>query len=206
MVPGYPFGNLYSGLGYVWETGLLALPKSMRARAPSLVSIPVTPSQAIDNAWVVAFGAGSVWVIDEHAPEYGGFPLGVLYRIDPTTHAITAQIPIPSPSTQDFFELTYGAHTLWVADGQQGILRAVSPQSDTITETLKVGYVDSIAAGNGSLWIANAKTTLTQLTLNGHTRWHTTLPTHQLSINLDGPRLELTYGQTHPRGLLPTYR
>ena len=206
FVTGDPYGNLYSGLGDVWETGPVALTQVDAQTGQIVARIPVTPSQPTDNAYVLAFGAGSVWAIDEHAPEHGRSQLGVLYRIDPTTHAIMARIPIPSPSPTDFFELAYGADTLWVADGEQGIVRAISPQSDAVTETFRVGYVDSIAAGGGSVWIVNATTTLTQLGLDGHTRWHGSLPAHPESLTVDGPRLVVTYGQTHPRGGFRSHR
>lgn len=199
-VPGLPYGNLYPGAGSVWETGQDFLTQ-ISARTGSIVhQYPINPAQPANNAWVLRFGAGSAWVIDEHAAAPGAKLPGVLYRIDPITHEISARISIPSRSASDFFELAYGDGTMWVADGQKGILRAVSPESNSVTETLHVGYIDSIAVGSNAVWIVNATTGLKELGTNGKLRWRATLPEHPQSIGVDGSRLWVSYGQDHQRG------
>jgi hypothetical protein len=199
-VPGLPYGNLYAGAGSVWETGQDFLTQ-ISARSGSIVhQYPINPAQPANNAFVLRFGAGSAWVIDEHASAPGSSWPGVLYRIDPMTHEISARISIPSRSGNDFFELAYGDGTMWVADGQLGILRAVSPESNSVTQTLHVGYIDSIAVGGNAIWVVNATTGIKEFGTNGKLRWQATLPRHPQSIGVDGSRLWVSYGQDHQRG------
>ncbi|MGN6380445.1 MAG: hypothetical protein ACTHNU_15950 [Gaiellales bacterium] len=188
-----PSGRLFSGVGWVWEPCRTFIAQIDPTSGRIAARIPVQPEQAGHNSSVIAFGAGSMWVIDEHSTELDLAHPGVLYRIDPATHSIMAKIPMPALNWYDEFELAWAGGRLWVTDDHQGILRAVSPQTDAVTETRLFGVIDSLAAGNGSVWLLDHSRRLTQLGYDGRPEWRGSLPGRPRSIGLDGGWLWVSY-------------
>jgi hypothetical protein len=185
-------GRLFSGVGFLWApSGPLLQIDPATARV--VKDYPIAPNQPGHNANVMAFGAGSAWVVDEHSGYLDVSRPGVLYRIDPLTRSIMARIPMPALNWYDEFELAYGGGLLWACDDHSGVLRAVSPQTDSVVHAREVGVVDSMAVGDRSVWLVGPAHGLTQLGYDARPMWHSEVPGSPRVIGLEGRRLWVSY-------------
>jgi streptogramin lyase len=83
---------------------------------------------------------GSLWV--------GNYHEGVVYRVDPQTGAIEAEIPVGNEAVS----LTAAGGGIWVRT-QGGVIweaHRIDPSTNTVVTTVEGG--NAIAAGHGSLW------------------------------------------------------
>jgi hypothetical protein len=185
-------GRLFSGTGFLWAPAQ-ALLQIDPATGRVVKHYPISPNQPGHNANVVAFGAGSAWVVDEHSGELDVSRPGVLYRIDPLTRSIMAKIPMPALNRYDEFELAYGGGFLWACDDHAGVVRAVSPNTDAVVHARDVGVVDSMVVGDRSVWLVGPAHGLTQLGFNARPIWRSEVPGSPRTIGLSGPRLWVSY-------------
>ena len=186
-------GRLFSGVGFLWAPSKASLLQLDPGAAQVVARYPIAPDQPGHNANVMAFGAGSAWVVDEHSPELDVSRPGVLYRLDPLTRSIMARIPMPALNWYDEFELAYGGGLLWVCDDHSGILRAVSPDTDAVLRAREVGVVDSMAVGDRSVWLVGPAHGLTQLGFDARPIWRSEVPGSPRTIGVNGPRLWVSY-------------
>ena len=137
-----------NGIGTLWvankELGLIRRVNSATGKF-----------QDIDTATAVqhiVFGAGSVWAVGEEKP--------TIYRLDPSTHQITASIDVDGPLRG----IAANDDGVWVLDDGQGgsgdrprVLR-VDPASDTVVATIDVGetndQLDGISVDQGGVYVA----------------------------------------------------
>jgi hypothetical protein len=192
-VPGRLSGRLFSGVGFLWAPTSTSLLQLDPATGRVVAHYPIAPGQPGHNANVMAFGAGSAWVVDEHSGELDVSRPGVLYRIDPLTRTIMARIPMPALNWYDEFELAYGGGLLWVCDDHSGVLRAVSPDTDAVVHAREVGVVDSMAVGDRSVWLVGPAHGLTQLGYDARPIWRSEVPGSPRTIGINGPSLWVSY-------------
>jgi YVTN family beta-propeller protein len=92
----------------------------------------------------LAYGDGSVWAVDSAD--------GVLWRIDPATHAVVAQIPVGSAPAA----VAITGPDAWVTNSGEGTVSRVSTVTNRAVEKIQVGNLPvAIAAGSGAVWVAN---------------------------------------------------
>lgn len=203
-VPRDAFGNLFAGAGFVWDMGFDAMTRIDPATGAVVGQVPVHPLQPANNAGVVTFGFGSVWVVDGSERAVGSPDPGALYRIDPRTDRIAVIIAVPDShrGPHSYDEVTAGGGAIWVADGTQGVLWRVDPVTNAATRLVDrvPGGIDSIAVGTGGIWVVNRALDLFQLSLDGRIVWSYRLAAHPQWIGLNGGRLWVTYGIGHVKG------
>jgi YVTN family beta-propeller protein len=94
----------------------------------------------------VAYGYGSVWVVDSTE--------GKLFRISPVTHAVVDHIDVGS----DPSAVTVGRNgDVWVANSGDGTVSRISPATDQpVGPPIPVGNLPvAIASGPSGVWVAN---------------------------------------------------
>ena len=106
----------------------------------------------------VAVGAGSVWVASTASH--------TVTRIDPTTNAVTATIPVGYGFADPFHgptRLAFGHGTMWVLDGTAdcSCVHRIDPATNTVVSTIKLGTPTyfrisplGIAVQSNAVWIA----------------------------------------------------
>jgi YVTN family beta-propeller protein len=91
---------------------------------------------------------------------------GIVSRIDPSTNAVVATIPVDQGVVdKEFGGIAIGEGAVWVADGEGGRLTRIDPQSNRVVATIPLasGSV-SVAAGPGAVWVNNInRKTVTQV-------------------------------------------
>lgn len=101
----------------------------------------------------IVVGDGSVWVW-ALAPQAG--KPAVLERLHERTGALQASIPVPFELEYPL-RLVFGGGFLWLYNGNDGNLYKVDPDTNSITERVKVSKRDwaiSAAYADGSVWTA----------------------------------------------------
>ena len=92
----------------------------------------------------LAYGDGSVWAVDSAD--------GMLWRIDPATHAVVQQIPVGSAPSA----VAITGPDVWVTNSGDGTVSRISAAAGRPVDTIQVGNVPvAIAAGSGAVWVAN---------------------------------------------------
>ena len=92
----------------------------------------------------LAFGNGSVWVVDSTQ--------GMLSRINPATHTVIEQIPVGSAPSA----VTVTGENVWVANSGDGTVSRINAAADRVIETIPVGNVPvAIASGPSGVWVAD---------------------------------------------------
>jgi YVTN family beta-propeller protein len=120
-----------------------------RRAATLLASVP------IPNDGPVAFGMGSMWVVDrEHGAVLNGVPLGRLYRVDPRTLRVTDLIRNVLGGSE-----TVSNNAVWIASFALDRLLRVNPASHGVT-WMKTGPDSdpgtlNVLAASGSIWVSN---------------------------------------------------
>jgi YVTN family beta-propeller protein len=112
-----------------------------------LAELPVMTKVAVPAGpgWL-GVGFGSVW-LSKSASD-------LLLRIDPTTHAIVARIPVgPDPE----LGIGFGLGSVWIADTKERSLRQIDPTTNKVVHTFPVNISEepegSIGVGAGSVWL-----------------------------------------------------
>jgi YVTN family beta-propeller protein len=94
-----------------------------------------------------AFEAAGLWITD--------FDANIVYRLDPTTLAVIAQIPVPdNPGSAAVAD---GA--VWVTQHRGGTVTRIDPATNEIVATVEVGHrgpggPHAVGFGLGSVWIS----------------------------------------------------
>jgi YVTN family beta-propeller protein len=92
----------------------------------------------------MSLGDGVVWV---------RFDEGSVGRIDLTTNAITAQIPVGSG---EFGELTVGDNAVWVTTFDTDKLSRIDPATNAVVAEITVGSSpDGVTVTPGAVWVSN---------------------------------------------------
>jgi DNA-binding beta-propeller fold protein YncE len=90
---------------------------------------------------------GGIWVTGHHG--------GAIDRIDPTTHQVTATIPMGQVGQQGPFGIALGAQSLWVGIQNSDELVRVDPQTDAIEAEIPApGACAGVAVDVTSVWVA----------------------------------------------------
>lgn len=129
------------------------------APSPTASVTPSSTPSSADPAYVagrVTLGDGSVRpcgvVGDDSAVWVSGFGSNTLYRIDPTTRAVTDRVPVGAAPCG----LGYGAGSIWTSDYLGDSVTRVSSSTRAVLATIKVGKQPFDAAfGAGSAWVTN---------------------------------------------------
>jgi YVTN family beta-propeller protein len=108
----------------------------------------------------VAVGDGSVWVANAGS--------GTVMRIDPRTRQVVAIIGIGQPASS----LAVTTHAVWVGNGSAGTVSRIDPSSNTVVgdpvdlrgpNPVVPNGVQSLAVGEGGLWVAVGPSSLARL-------------------------------------------
>jgi len=144
--------------GYVWVADHDGTPVTSIAkvdpRTMQVVDvIPVGHDSQAGPQWI-ASGAGSIWT--------DVASMNAVVRIDPTTDALRATIPMPGGCGA---ELVATDTAVWVANGGgEGCAAAVyriDPRTNSVAQTILMGgETDALALGPDGLWFGSAPATL----------------------------------------------
>ncbi|HEY7146511.1 MAG TPA: BTAD domain-containing putative transcriptional regulator, partial [Streptosporangiaceae bacterium] len=127
-----------------WAGGQAGLPGNsvgLIDSAGGRVGAPV----AVGSPDGVAYGDGSVWVVDGTD--------GKLFRINPVTHAVVDHIDVGS----DPSAVTVSRNgDVWVANSGDGTVSRVNAAAGRVVQTIPVGtFPAAIASGPSGVWVAN---------------------------------------------------
>jgi DNA-binding SARP family transcriptional activator/streptogramin lyase len=143
-----PFGNgtnlASPGRRSVWFTGKVGLARyDLTSNRVAARYRPFRPQHGF-GLYGITRTAGSVWVASVEENE--------VIRIDPSTGAVEARIPIPKP-----WWLASGDGGLWVSSDSVGLLR-IDPSNNRI---VAIGHVpepiDEVVVGAGYAWATNSR-------------------------------------------------
>jgi virginiamycin B lyase len=108
----------------------------------------------------LAAGDGALWVANHRD--------GTLVRVDPATGSVAARIPLSRATGQGPHQVAVGDGAVWVTSagtrrGTANLLWRVDPASNQVIGTLDLGPTsaggipNSIAAGNGVVWVGGSR-------------------------------------------------
>lgn len=110
----------------------------------------------------VAVGSGAVWVSSSFSEQ-----TTTVARIDPSSNAVTATIPLPS-APFSFTWAAFGEGSVWVSVGEGGpepgaegrlVVFRIDPGSNKVVATIPVGPAPTrpapLAVGEGAVWVTN---------------------------------------------------
>jgi len=99
---------------------------------------------SVGNPAGLAYGDGSVWAVDSTD--------GMLWRIDPASHAVVQQIPVGSAPSA----VAVTGQDVWVTNSGDGTVSRVSAAAGRAVDTIPVGNLPvAIASGSSGVWVAN---------------------------------------------------
>jgi YVTN family beta-propeller protein len=128
--------------------GLLWLSGTTRTGAGQVVRVDPATSRVVDRFptdgdGALAVGGGSVWL--------AGITTQSIYRYDPTSRRVLAQIPIGVVAKH----LTVDAGSLWVSSDSGRVTR-IDMATNRVTGTFQVGgRAPAAAVGLGSIWVVD---------------------------------------------------
>jgi YVTN family beta-propeller protein len=134
------------GGGIAVVDGLLWLSGTTRAGVGQLVRVDPATSRVVDRFptagdGALAVGGGSVW--------QAGITSQSIYRYDPTSKRLLAQIPVGVVAKH----LTAEDGSLW-GSSDSGRVTRIDMATNTVTGTFQVGgRAPAVAVGHGSVWI-----------------------------------------------------
>jgi YVTN family beta-propeller protein len=141
-------GDWEVGGGLAVVDGLVWLSGRTIAGASELVRVDPSTSQVVDRFptggdGALAVGGGSVW--------QAGITTRSIYRYDPTSRRLLAQIPIGVVAKQ----LTADAGSLWVSSDSGRVTR-IDMGTNRVTGTFQVdGRAPAAVVGFGSVWVVD---------------------------------------------------
>lgn len=145
----------YHRYGFHCHSGrLTGGPKQKPQQPPSAGTVVARIKVPVSGG--LAVGGGSVWVAST--------PAHTITRIDPTTNAVVATIPIGgSDPFHGPTRLAFGHGTMWVLDGVAdcGCVHRIDPTTNSIVATIRLGSPTGariaplgIAVAQDAVWIA----------------------------------------------------
>lgn len=100
----------------------------------------------------IAVGFGALWVTTTDYDASGNALPGSLLRIDPTSGAVVATIPLG----RDAWAITTSPDAVWVSVAGDGVIKRIDPTSNQETATVTIGGAPmGLAFGEGGVWVAN---------------------------------------------------
>ena len=149
--------DIAAGPGGVWvgdsaTHSVLELDPDSGAVVKTIAAPPLTPPSlrpGVPLAGAIAADAQAVWFASGNA---------TLSRIDPATGALQARIREGGP-VLDAPHLAVGEGAVWVS-ACCGVVTRVDPRTDSVAASIPVPADGPIAAGLGSVWLADTKTGL----------------------------------------------
>ena len=118
-------------------------------------SAKVTGRYSVGSAAGIAFGFGSLWIVDHRA--FG------LTRFDPRTRKTVARISVKLGNEGTFDgpeRVAVGFGSVWVSQPSQDIVTRVDPRTSRIAARIRFprgSTPDTFAVGAGSLWVLGPK-------------------------------------------------
>jgi virginiamycin B lyase len=96
----------------------------------------------------LAFGAGSLWATT--------FDTDELIRVDATTNAVVARIPLVRRRATAVRWLAFGEGSVWVSNFDDNSVSRVDPATNSIVATIPVTLEPTgVTVGAGSVWVTN---------------------------------------------------
>jgi YVTN family beta-propeller protein len=127
-------------------------PKSNQVVAEIPIAGTATADGPIPTA--IAFGEGAIWVtsrIVARCPPCESKQPGLVTRIDTSTDAVTATIPVG----HDPYSVAAGEGAVWAANRRDQTVSRIDPRTNRVTNTISLGSrPQAVAAGQGAVWIA----------------------------------------------------
>jgi YVTN family beta-propeller protein len=151
------FGRMWTVVTYPRPARLFGIdPATGQIRARFRMSFPPT---AGDVTGIAAAG-GALWVsqygplVPKHVGEFGGtFTSGSVWRIDPSTGAVTARIKVGAGAV----EVAGTPHAVWAADYLDDSVSRIDSSTSRVVATIPVGAGPaSIAATSRAVWVTNS--------------------------------------------------
>jgi YVTN family beta-propeller protein len=146
--------SLTSGRDGIWVAGcpdvrqLSVSASDVRVGATVVIPYPRRLSAANfrESLDGLASGAGAIWAIGDPNDRR-------LWRIDPSTHRITATIPLGFPPAK----VAAGAGGVWITDQLRDRVVQIDPRTGQVVRSVRVGRGPfGVTVGDGSVWVADA--------------------------------------------------
>lgn len=100
---------------------------------------------------------GSIWLAGRKGESATSFGVGMIFRIDPNSGKVVAEIPVTDP-----WSLAFGEGAVWVRSASfssDNLLTRIDPQTNEVTGRLRVSReTGEVAVGEGYVWVTNAAT------------------------------------------------
>jgi streptogramin lyase len=133
-------------------------PARLVARPPAPVEPVVNVTLPIRWPSSIVYGEGSVWVA---ASANDGTGAGTVFRIDPDTAEILAEIEVPSVPGWEFGGggMEVAAGSLWIAGyldrGDQGALLRVDTATEQLADVVPLGgqFAGDVAVDDDAIWV-----------------------------------------------------
>jgi hypothetical protein len=118
----------------------------------------------------LATGDGSLWVANGTRISGAGSSLAALpntvLRLDPSSHAVVATIPLPAPRARTVggseYNIAAGPDGVWVID-RDGSVSRIDPASDRVVQTFADLSASPVASGAEGTWVLEADGTVAEL-------------------------------------------
>jgi virginiamycin B lyase len=137
-----PCSGVANAFGSLWSPscGDHVLTRFDPADGKIIAQIPADPANSEGG---ITVGAGSIWLVIKPS---------TLVRIDPSTNAVIASIPLPSGSENPLFSDGF----VWISSFEHNALLKVDPDSASVVATISIGPKPRfLTTGAGSIWTLN---------------------------------------------------
>ena len=144
----------------LWATG----PRGVCCEQPTFLEKYQTGTSAltefivgnslVDGTQDVAYDGRYIWLTDA-LTHY-------VFKIDPATNSVVAQVNVGAASYGAVFDGTY----IWVSLGNPGKLIKINPVSDTVTASFEIGFAfgtENLAFDGNSVWFKSSVTSVARL-------------------------------------------
>jgi hypothetical protein len=153
-------GEALSGSGFdellyaddsLWTVDYNAQPSLVLRIDP--VSHAVVATFPVTVAFDAGFHFGSIWVTGE----------GTVWRIDPATNQIVAEVAVDGTS----IEMAFTSDALWVTSGNRHFVTRIDPATNKVVATVQLGFVSgTLTADAESVWVGGPAISSTGAELN----------------------------------------
>jgi virginiamycin B lyase len=177
-VPGNPCSGLATGFRSLWVPLGPENPAIARVDLRTRRLLQVVPLNFVGPEGGVTTGAGSVWLVTDHA--------GTLARLNPATGSIQQTVRVPSGSYNPLFS----EGLLWITHVAGARVTAVDPASDSVVAAIDTGPAPRfLTAGYGAVWTLNqGDGTLTKIDARSKT------VTATIALDTPGPGGDIAVG------------